>query len=492
MTASAPSVRRRLLSALVSTILLVWVVVVVLVYRAAQHEVEEVFDADLARSARILQTLLLHEVDEEKETGAKVRAAVEELGEAGLARYPGLAANLRQYTAEEIRERLELVRTAQQAGNRYGAGLVFVARYADGSIMVQETHAPQLPLTVPGYVDLVLGGQDWRVYRLVDQQTGFNVQVGERQAFRDELVRYITGNTLMPLLLALPILALMIWIVVGRAMLPMRRLTEQVSMRAPGALEPIAEGDAPREIFSLVSELNKLFGRVSATIERERRFTADAAHELRTPLAALKAHLQVAQTRAPDPLTGDSIARALDGVDRATHTVEQLLQLARADAGQERSVPAAQVDLRQLAIDGVSQLSQLAIDHDIDLGIEADAPVVVDGDRDALAVLLRNLIDNAIRYTPAGGWVTVSVGREGDAAWARVADNGPGIRPADEALVFNRFHRGGGEQAAGTTGSGIGLSIVQRIAELHGARISLGKGPTGSGLRVTVLFSDGH
>jgi two-component system sensor histidine kinase QseC len=492
MNSALPSIRRRLLTALIGTLLVVWLVVVLLVYRAAEHEVEEVFDADLARSAETLQTLLQHEVEEEDEMSEKLARVQSELGSDGLRRYPVLGSILADLQGEEASERLELVRRAQSAGHGYESGLIVVARYADGSIMLRDAVAPELPLTTAGFVDIDLDGMSWRVYRLTDAQSGLTVQVGERHAFRDELIRYITRNTLMPLLVALPVLAMLIWIVVGRALAPLQRLTHGISRRDPAALEPIDEGNAPREIHGLVQALNTLFRRMRAALDRERQFTSDAAHELRTPLAAVKAHLQVAQTDVADPRAAGSIDQALKGVDRATHTVEQLLLLARADSEQERERIATPVDLRELAIEGVGALSQAAVERHIDLGIEAQDGLSVRGDRAALQVMLRNLIDNAIRYTPEGGSVTVVVSADDHDSWLRVSDSGPGIPAADHQRVFDRFYRGEGEQAAGTTGSGLGLAIVQRIARLHDARIELGPGLGRAGLGVTVRFKSAY
>jgi two-component system sensor histidine kinase QseC len=484
-----PSIRRRLLGMLISAILLVWFVVLVLVYRAAEHEVREVFDADLQRSARILQALLRHEAEEEQETADKIKRAMQELGQEGLRAYPLLGEMLRDQGAEEARERIELAALVQEAGHRYGAGLVFVARYADGSTMLRDASAPDVPLLEDGYADVPLADDVWRIFSLRDRQTGLVVQVGERLAFRSELVGYITRNTLMPLLLALPVIALLIGVLVGRALRPLQRVAEEVSARAADALDPIDDSGAPREIRGLVEALNKLFWRVRSAMQRERRFTADAAHELRTPLAALKTHLQVAQA-CSDPAIRDSLDQAVTGVDRAAHSIEQLLLLARADADKTKVLVDAPVDLRELALWAVSTFSQQAIEQDIDLGMDAPLPIKVRGDAGALQVVLRNLVDNALRYTPRGGTVTLAVGsgQETETAWLQVADDGPGVAPEEREKVFQRFHRGAGEQAAGVVGSGLGLSIVQRIADLHGARIVLHDGLNGRGLTVRIEF----
>jgi len=186
------SIRRRLLVMLISTIMLVWLVVLILVYGVAEHEVEEVFDADLACSARILQSLLLHEVGEEQETAANVRMVAEELGVEWIRSHPRLAAILNEYLDEGGKEKLERIGAARDAGHGYGPGLAFVARYGDGTVMMRDRTAAEIPMAPDGYADLQLEGEHWRVFSLTEKQTGFVVQVGEKQAFRAELVRYIT------------------------------------------------------------------------------------------------------------------------------------------------------------------------------------------------------------------------------------------------------------------------------------------------------------
>lgn len=260
-------------------------------------------------------------------------------------------------------------------------------------------------------------------------------------------------------------------------------------MRAPDALDPIGDVDMPQEIHSLLIALNQLFGRVRSAIRRERQFTADAAHELRTPLAALKAHLQVARAQSREPSTRASLDQALEGVDRATHSVEQLLTLARADAEQTKALVNAPVNLRDVVVGVVSSLSQQAFDRDIDLGVDATEDASVRGDAKALHLMLRNLVDNAVRYTPMGGIVTVCVGSGPDGAWVEVVDDGIGVAIEEREKIFNRFHRGASERAIGTNGSGLGLSIVKQIADLHGARIALGEGLNGKGLGVKVTFA---
>lgn len=485
---SHPPLQRRLLTMLISTIFLIWVVVSILVYRAAEDEVEEVFDADLARSAHILQALLLHEVNEEHEMASKAQEIMEELGAQRIGDFPRLARILGADNSEAAREKLEMVSIANQAGRRYGAELAFVARYADGSVMLQDRRAPKIPPGPDGLADVVVDGQLWRVYGATDDQTGFVVQVGEKLAIRAGLVSYIARNSLMPMVFALPVLAVMIWLVVGRALAPLKGVATEVSMRAPDSLEAIDDTNTPREIHGLVVALNQLFRRFRSVIQRERQFTADAAHELRTPLAALKTHLQVARAQSKEASTRQSLDRAVEGVDRATHTVEQLLLLARADVQETNALMKVSVSLDDVAVSVVSELSQLAFERDIDLGVDAPGPVVARGDAASLSVLVRNLVDNAVRYTPAGGTVTVSVNADDESAWIEVSDDGVGITADERSKVFNRFHRGTGRKTMHANGSGLGLSLVSRIASLHHAIITVADGLNGKGVAIKVVF----
>ena len=269
---------------------------------------------------------------------------------------------------------------------------------------------------------------------------------------------------------------------------PLHRVAKEVAQRAPDCLEPISDEDTPHEVHSLLTALNQLFQRVADAIQRERRFTADAAHELRTPLAALKTHLQVARNHSKDAATRRSLDQALTGVDRATHSVVQLLTLARADANRRQMLVNARVDLREIATEVVSAFSQKAIDNDIDLGLDAPVSVFVNGDTTSLQILSRNLVDNAIRYTQSGGAVTVSVKRLKDHPILSVADNGRGIAETEHQNIFNRFYRGSEEHTNGTIGSGLGLSLVQQIVELHNATLDLGKGLNNSGFGIAVKF----
>ncbi len=287
----------------------------------------------------------------------------------------------------------------------------------------------------------------------------------------------------MPILVALPLLAIVIWIGVGRALLPLTNLAKQVENRAPSYLQPIEAYGVPSEAKTIVDSLNHLFARLERAFESERRFTSDAAHELRTPLAGLKTQAQVV-LRSANEQNRQRAVRLLElGVDRATHLVQQLLTLARLDPdhGLTESSP---LRLDDIVRHTHRDLTPYAQEKTIELKLGALIPHEIDGNADAISILLRNLVDNAIRYTPINGVVEISLLRDNDVMLLRVGDSGAGIPEEEREKVFKRFYRRLGTEAPG---SGLGLSIVQRIAELHRARIELGTSCYG-GLQVDVLF----
>jgi two-component system OmpR family sensor kinase/two-component system sensor histidine kinase QseC len=248
-------------------------------------------------------------------------------------------------------------------------------------------------------------------------------------------------------------------------------------------LRPLSTGNLPREIEPLVGELNRLLGRLQEAFAAQRAFISDAAHELRSPLTALRLQLQLLD-RAPDEAARlEARSRLGAAVARAIHLVEQLLTLARSDP-QELAGDFAAVDLAAVAAEGIADTHDLALARGIDLGLDAAPPVPVRGDREALRILVRNLVDNAVRYTPPGGSVQVRCRPAAGGAVIEVSDTGPGIPAADRERVFDRFYRRTASQGDGT---GLGLAIVKSIAEHHGARVALAEAP-GGGLQATVSF----
>jgi two-component system OmpR family sensor kinase len=316
------------------------------------------------------------------------------------------------------------------------------------------------------------------------------IQVAQPMSVRQQRAAELALQTLKPFALLLPVLALLIWLAVGHALEPLQRLTALVKARRVNALDSLPDTRLPDEVQPLVSALNDLLGRLRAALERERAFMADAAHELRTPLTALHLQMGMLARASGDAERAAAMETLSAGVQRAIRLVEQMLALARQEPRAEAQRVAVRLD--DLARQVVAELVPLADAGRIDLGVSAAQPASVHGDPDALRTLLRNLVDNAVRYTPAGGRVDVSVEEAaGDTRGARltVSDDGPGIPPAERERVFDRFYR-----RAGTAppGSGLGLSIVRTIAEGHGATIALADGPSGKGLSVTVSFPPAH
>lgn len=335
---------------------------------------------------------------------------------------------------------------------------------------------------VQGFSTVTIDGEQWRLYG--ETRRGRYVQVAQRMEVRDQLATDMTLRAGAPLLLFGVALSVLIVVVVGRALRPMTRLAQAVEGRTPDALTPLSTDDMPPELRPVVLALNGLMQRFETALTAQRTFVADAAHELRSPLTALKLQLQLVERAASDEARQVALSKLHERLDRGTHLVRQLLSLARHETplgtAQRR-----QVDLGLLLEASVADHSALADSRNIDLGIEAPAQVVIVADADGLRVLLNNLIDNALRYTQQGGKVDLQAAHENGRPILRVRDNGPGVAAEHRARLFDRFFRPDGQQV---WGCGLGLSIVRNIADHHQADIVLAEGEAGRGLCVTVLF----
>ncbi|KTT49936.1 ATPase, partial [Pseudomonas oryzihabitans] len=333
----------------------------------------------------------------------------------------------------------------------------------------------------PGFSSLVANGQRWRVLRLISGEG--KIWIYENLADRRGATNLLLLGSLFPLGLALPVLAALIWFGVTRGLAPLRQLASQVKQRSAQRLEPLPLTRVPQEAAVLVAEINALLQRLDGALEAERRLTSDAAHEIRTPLASLLTHTQVA-LRSSDPQAhARGLVQVRRSAERISQLMEQILLLARLDSGalQEQFVT---VHLGGLAADTLSELAPLAIDKNIDLVLE-DQDVQLSGIPTWLGVLLTNLVGNAIRYTPSGGQVLVRVaaGAPGRVRMD-ICDSGPGVSAEERERIFTRFYRS--ESAGQNTGSGLGLPIVKRIVEIHGGSLYLGEGLQGRGLGVHI------
>jgi two-component system OmpR family sensor kinase len=355
----------------------------------------------------------------------------------------------------------------------------------DGVQVFRSVSRARLPqLAVLGFSNVEANGTTYRIFSL--QTSTQTVQVAQDMSVRRELASNLALRTVGPIAVMMPILMLVVWWVVSRSLEPVARVRKQVASRQADDLSPVSEAGLPDEVRPLVQELNLLFGRVKTAFDAQQNFVADAAHELRTPLAALKLQAQGLE-RADNAETRQvAVARLTAGIERATRLVEQLLVLARQEASAAGGAKTQQVALADLARRTVGDMAGVAQNKGVDLGLLHADEASVEGQGDALMILMRNLVDNAVKYTPAGGTVDLEVRLDAAGARIVVEDSGPGIPAEERERVFDRFYRIAGSEASG---SGLGLAIIKAIAERHGATLALGQSERLGGLSAVVTFA---
>ena len=380
----------------------------------------------------------------------------------------------------EVQERME----ANSEGGAGNDDMVVQMWSPDGVQMFHSVSRARLPQrAVLGFSNVKANGTVYRVFSI--QTANQTVQVAQDLAVRRNMAGNLALRTLGPIAVMMPILMLVVWWVVSGSLEPVARVRSQVASRQADDLSPVSEAGLPDEVRPLVQELNLLFGRVKTAFDAQQNFVADAAHELRTPLAALRLQAQSLERADNADARKLAVARLTAGIDRATRLVEQLLVLARQEATAATGAACRPVDLADLARRTVADLVGVAAAKGVDVGVQQADPASVEGQPDALQILLRNLVDNAIKYTPAGGTADISVVLDGGALRVTVEDSGPGIPEEERERVFDRFYRVAGSEAAG---SGLGLAIIKAIAERHGATLTLGRSERLGGLAATVVF----
>ncbi|MBK8338314.1 MAG: sensor histidine kinase N-terminal domain-containing protein [Sterolibacteriaceae bacterium] len=427
-------------------------IAVMISYRNALHEADELLDAQMAESAQTLLALNAQHGPATPAVGETIAGAT------GEPRHKYQIKLMFQLWHDEAS----------------GAHLVLRSPNAPAAMLLGGQQA--------GFVTADWQGRPWRFYSQRDPAQSMLAIVGQDFAIREELATETARHGVVPFVAGLPVLALLLFIAIRAACAPVRRLADDLATRDPDNLQPVAIGNVAREIEPVTDALNRLFARLESTLQNERRFTADAAHELRNPLAALIAQLQVAQMGEGGGEGRSVLKKCEHGARRMSHLVEQMLTLSRLDVGP--AAPAREpLDLAAETAAVCADLGPAAIAGGLALALDAPGPLPLRGQAELLRVMLRNLIDNAIRYTPAGGRIDVSLMREGAWAVCAVQDDGPGV-PADQlALLGQRFRRLGPHEVEGV---GLGLSIVRRIVELHGGRIDFANIPSPHGLRVTL------
>ncbi|MFZ5532594.1 MAG: ATP-binding protein [Pseudomonadota bacterium] len=445
------SLRLRLIAGLLATLTTLSLLDSLWSYRDAYHETEEIFDAHLAQYARIVHNLLADALPQADQPILVWRAPLETRG----------------------------------VGHSYERKLNFQVWRGDrlaARSAAADAQRPYAPLRA-GYQNARGNGSDWRVFTLPDPDHGLMIQVAERGDVRGEMAEMIARRTLSKNLALIPLTAVLVAWLVSQGLAPLKALVADIAARRPDRLDPLPFDGLPRELRPIIVAINELMARLAQALAQERRFTSDAAHELRTPLALVR--LQIEGLALADE-AGRQIAhqRLLKGIDRLSRTVSQMLLLARLEQAADR-MPMTPVDLKALLEASVAELAPAAVakDQDLSLAVPAEACVLGHAQAEALAILMRNLLDNAIRYTPSGGRIGVTLDLDEAHARLAVEDSGPGVPEAMRERIWERFFRPPGMESPG---SGLGLSIVRQVLELHGGVAQGSPGDAGRGWRVEV------
>jgi two-component system, OmpR family, sensor kinase len=443
------SIERTLLGWIMGALLLGSVVVSLVAYFVTLEEMNEVFDADLKTVAEALSS------------------------------YQHSSRNLAEGTALQLPQRTDVPEDIE---------IVTLTWTAKGQAVYSSDPRVKMPYgNVEGLAQMRVESEDWIVYTSVRE--GGVAQAAQRVASRNEMARESAVKVFPPMMLLVVIVGALLVYGLRRGLRSLNEAALDIAKRSTTALEPLDTRDMPHEIAPFVESINGMIGRVGAAISAQRQFLADAAHELRTPVTAQRLQLQLLQRSTGEASRQEAMAELEAGITRSQRLIEQLLHVAR--SGPEGDVrPLQLVDLGEVVQDVVGSLSAKADQHGIDLGASAARDIVVKGDREQLALLLENLVENSLRYAPEGSVVDVEVGWRDDRAELRVIDNGPGIPDAERERVFARFFRGedAAQRSRDKTGSGLGLAIVRAIADRHGASVGLHTPASGQGLEVRVAW----
>ena len=435
------SLQLQLLAGTLTFVGAVWLVLSVVAWREAESEAEELFDAHLAQTASLLVVLSSGDSDE---------------------------------LPEEL------------PSHRYARKVAYQVWSDQGRLLARSTTAPREPLTdqTKGFSDRRIDGRHWRIYSKRDDRQRHRILVAETYEARNAVGKELAKHLLTPLVFALPMLALGLILLMRQRFKPLHRLANSIGQRSPDRLDPIGLVGVPSEIQPIIVQTNRLLQRVSDSIDQERRFTADAAHEIRTPLAVIRTYAQVAAAATEAEERSRALNSVVQASDRATHLLAQLLTMARLD-NDALTRNFVICDLRKIAVDVIAEITPHALEKRVEVMLDEGVSAWVHGEPALLAVLLRNLIDNAIRYSPSETFVAVTIKLVDGQVRLTVSDQGPGIPVHERERVLSRFTRLAGNTAPGT---GLGLSIALRVAQLHGATLMLQDGPGEYGLSVCVTL----
>ena len=437
------SLQTRVVALVLAGVCTLWLIAAIMIWFDGRHELDELLDSHLAQAA----TLLIAQASD---------------GEL-------------EHQYEEAAKR-----------TRFDRRVAF-QMWHEGRLQWRSANAPTTPMMQQdrGFASTSINGKQWRVFATRGRDSDVQLFVGEQLDARADILTALLRGMLLPLAVGLPLLALVVWLAVFRGLQPLRALRTQLRQRAPAELTAIGLPGAPEEVESLTTALNDLFARIGSLIENERRFTQDAAHELRTPIAAIRAQAQVAASATAPADVQAALQKTLRGCDRASHLVDQLLQLARLDGAQQPSQQQPRFDLARVVERVLAPLLDDAAAKRIALEVDVPDHCAMAGDEALIGILLRNLCDNALRYAPAEGQVRFRVADGTTTLQVSIEDSGHGMTTAQIARLGERFYRVAGNDAEG---SGLGWSIIRRIAAVTGAKLDIGTSAELGGLKVTVTW----
>ncbi len=451
------SLKKQLLIYLVFASFLIWGITAWISYIKTRNEVTKLFNAELAQSAGVLHSFvetMLHE------------------------------GSLSEHWDPEHTSNLLHTHNLTR---RYTGKIAFQLWSLEDGMILRSQSAPKFSLSESynGYSETTIHGYLWHVFSIANNNGEYVIHVGQRDDIRQTITGDIALQLFLPFIPGLPILGIVIWVIVSHTLSPVNHLTRQLSKREAGHLDPLPVDNLPEEIVPVINELNNLFVQLEQAFENERNFTSDASHELRTPLAGLLTQVQVALKTNSESMRNQALNKSQQAVLRMSRMVQQLLTLSRIQ-NQNENLSRMPIDINQEVINVISEIEALAHNKNTDIEFQYTEANNIIGNAPLINILIRNLIENAVKYSPVNGKVKIRSMREKNQLWLSVEDNGPGIKEEDSDRLTQRFFRSV-ETAYSAEGSGLGLSIVQRIATIHDAEMYFSKSSLG-GLQVLVTF----
>lgn len=435
------SLRNRTLRLVLALLILGTLTISIYNFHDSSHEITEIYDAQLAQSARLLQGVVQMPLPDEQ----------------------------RQQLYEAFNNALSQA-GRHKVGHPYEGKMAFQVWDLQGHSLVRSASAPlfEHPPSSPGFAEVEIAGVGWHGFLLPDEQQGLRIWVGERDDVRQDLVNRIVRHTLIPNLVGIILLAVLVWLAIGWGLKPLQNMAQVIRARHAESLEPLQLTPLPKELEPMQAALNRLLSQIGHLLQRERRFIGDAAHEMRTPLAILRIHVQNALEAQDADARGQALQFLLGGVDRLTRVVNQLLTMARVEPEAARE-DWQLVDVESVVRDTLAELTPWLLDRGLELSLDvAPGSYETPSDAQAIGIALQNLVTNAANFSPTGGEVTVQLKQEGACFNLAVRDRGPGIDEAKIERLFERFYSRGNHN-----GAGLGLSIVEMIAKRLGGAIEL-------------------